>query len=911
MDSNISSNEFGPNQGYINELFTLYQIDPELVSADWRQYFSRYQVNTTEVQGRINLSQTEDWRLQESVFRYVDAFRKYGHLKAEINPLALGIVPLPSIYQLDNNFYNFTEEQLNQEVLCYHFQNKQSMILKDLIKELHRVYSGSIGFEYEHILDPDRRYWLRERIEDRLNTQALTIDESIARLKDLIDAEVFEDQLHKKYIGQKRFSLEGGETLIPVIKTIINEACGSDVHEIVLGMAHRGRLNVLRNILGKPLQEIFFEFEDKNPNAVIGSGDVKYHLGFESTFCNAKKEEVQLSLAPNPSHLEFVYPVIEGMCRAKQDLNYQRDRKSVLPLALHGDAAFIGQGVVAETLNFANVSGYCTGGTIHLVINNQIGFTTTPDESRSSVYCTSFANAIEAPVLHVNAEDVEAACWAAKLALDYRNTFGQDIVLDLYCYRKYGHNEGDDPNFTQPLLYQGIKQKKLISEYFLDSLTKDHKLTAQQIIDYRTQIIADFDREQSALRLPRVNGDACPMHGRLRSYPVAQDISKEKFQEVLTAVTNFPKNFTVYPKLDAILKKRADIFDAEQGVDWGMAEILAYGTLIQDGINVRLSGQDCGRGTFSHRHLMLNDSKTGAHYLSVEPLINQYHTDLDVLNSTLSETGILAFEFGYSTVALNSLVIWEAQFGDFGNGAQVIIDQFIASSEQKWNQLSGIVLLLPHGFEGQGPEHSSARLERYLQLCADGNMVVFYPTTTSQIFHLLRAQAMSSIKRPLVIMSPKSLLRSPSASSKWEQLAQGSFETIFVNNFPAKKTRKKKQLVFTTGKIYYDLEKALLAREDLTVQVIRVEQLYPFPQFEIKKAIKDFEYTECIWIQEEPLNMGAWLYIEPYLRTKLDLAVTYIGRETSASPATGSPRRHEFEQKGLISELLVCLEENI
>lgn len=905
----MNTYSFGSNSGYIDELYRLYQENPDLVDSQWQNFFSTngYQ-NGAGVVVTTEFSET-DFRLQESVFRLINSYRRYGHLQAKINPLSEGIEERPFVYHLDINTYNFTPEQLQKEVLCYKFQNQESMKLASLIERLQRVYTGSIGFEYDYILDQEERYWIRDHIENRfVDNIQVDPDKQWHRIQTLIQAEVFEDQLHKNYIGQKRFSLEGGETIIPMLITIIENFASAEIREVVMGMAHRGRLNVLRNILNKPLQDIFYEFEDKSLFSDLGAGDVKYHMGFSSEYKDKNSNVVKLSLAPNPSHLQFVHPVVEGICRARQQINYFGNRQSVLPILLHGDAAFVGQGIVTETLNYSQVSGYNTGGSLHLIINNQIGFTTTPDEARSCIYASDFAKGIKAPVLHINAEDVDAACWAASFALEYRNKFGKDIVLDLYCFRKYGHNEGDDPNFTQPQLYNGIQKKNLISKTYAKKIVETAKFNEEEIENYRKLVSNEFKKEHSSLRDPKVMGEACPMYGRLRVNNINTAVDRENLKSLLRQMTTFPDTFTPYPKLQRILEARMEAFESGEGLDWGTAEGLAYASILADQVNVRLSGQDAGRGTFSHRHILINDNKTAEHYLTLQPVMDKYDSVFEVYNSTLSEAAVLAFEFGYSATDRKSLVIWEAQFGDFANGAQVIIDQFISSSEQKWDQLSGVVLLLPHGFEGQGPEHSSARLERFLQLCADGNMTVCYPTNAGQCFHLLRHQALSGIKRPLIVMTPKSMLRAKEAACSVDDLTTGRFQAVICNDFGVKKNKQRTKLVLTTGKVYYDLEKRLLEVKNPDVRVIRIEQLYPFPQFELKKLIKELNVTECAWLQEAPMNMGAWLYMEPYIRTKLNLNAHYFGRALSASPATGSYRRHSNEYNDYMNGVMQYLE---
>ena len=922
---------FGPNSGYVRDLFNLYLNDPGLVGESWAQYFNTIVpvvsvengtngtlqpvapvVATARVaaaipeytDGRYATGTEHGGELEQRIYRFVSAHRNRGHLRADVNPLHEGVIKPPVTEDINREFYKFSSEQLEQEYPCAGFARQEKMKLKDLIEQVESTYCGNIGFEYLHLLSQEERLWLQERIEARLDAGSykLSSEQKIRHLQKMIDAEAFESELHKKYVGHKRFSLQGGETIIPMLNTVLEEAGIVGAREAVIGMAHRGRLNVLRNIMGKPLSEVFSDFEDQNIFSVLGSGDVKYHMGFESKYLNPRGQSLRLTLAPNPSHLEFVYPVVQGIVRARQDLSYDRDRKSVLSVIIHGDAAFIGQGIVTETLNMSNVEGYTTGGTIHLIINNQIGFTTSPDESRSSVYCTDFARAIQAPVLHVNCENVEAACWAAKLAVDFQNRYGRDVVLDLYCYRKYGHNEGDDPSFTQPLIYNEIKHKKTVAEIYGNQLVSEGVVSEADITAYYDTYSAEFSKAHEVSKKRKQMGEACAMHGRLRDPNPDTAVSIAVLKQIADTLVSFPSDFVPHPKLKQILQKRVDTLTTGEGIDWGFAEALAFGSIMADQVAVRLSGQDCGRGTFSQRHLVLNHYENGEHYTPFQQLTAQGYAPFEVYNSTLSENSVMGFEFGYSSIALNdTLVLWEAQFGDFANGAQVIIDQFISSSEQKWHQRSGIVLLLPHGYEGQGPEHSSARLERYLQLCAEGNMVVAYPSTAGQYFHLLRKQGLTEICRPMIVMTPKSLLRSPNAAVTVDKLTSGFFDPVLVNDSGA---GTPEHVVFCSGKVFYDIEKALSDIESAPpVRVLRIEQLYPFPQNEISTALEGLTLKSVTWVQEEPRNMGAWFFMEPVLKQKFNLEIQYVGRSLSASTATGSSKRHVYETQQFLQEL--------
>jgi 2-oxoglutarate decarboxylase len=848
---------------------------------------------------------------QERVYRMISAFRSRGHFKAAINPLTQGVMKRPTVADIDVDFYHFTEEQLEQEFFSAGLGMNEVMNLKDIINELHQSYCGSIGFEFIHLLDQNERLWLQERIETRFKSgYQLSHQQRLHRMKKVIEAEAFESELHRKYVGHKRFSLQGVETVIPMLDHLLEQSAEEGIHRVIFGMPHRGRLNVLANILGKPLQEIFSEFEDQSIYTALGSGDVKYHMGYESTYSDIHGRSIELSLAPNPSHLEFVNPVVEGLVRAHQDFRYERDRKVVLPVLLHGDAAFAGQGVVFETINLSGVSGYTTGGTVHIVVNNQIGFTTDPRDSRSSVYCTDMAKAVQAPVFHVNGEDVESACWAIETALDFRNRYGRDVIVDLYGYRKYGHNEGDDPSFTQPVSYAEIKEKRNIAAIYTEQLIEEGTTSREEADEIRKEYKERFAAaNEESVEEPPV-GDGCLVHGRLKEPSPETGVPMKRLEEIAQTLLTYPDDFVVHPKLSRILEKRVSTLTSDDGIDWGFAEVLAFGSLQLDGISVRLSGQDCGRGTFSQRHLMLSHYERPEKFSPLTQLQEQHDDagNFEVINSTLSEAAVVGYEFGYSTVEKKSLVLWEAQFGDFANGAQVHIDQFIASSEAKWNQTAGLVMLLPHGYEGQGPEHSSARLERYLELCAEGNMFVCYPSCGVQHFHLLRRQGLLGIKRPVVIMTPKSLLRLPEAASPVDAFVEGRFSTIIGEEYGGGGKKKEKKMVFLTGKIYYDLMKKLKEEDDVlkgkSYVICRIEQLYPFPKEEIEDLLKKHNCTEACWLQEEPENMGAWRFIEPRFWKELDLRLQYFGRAESASTATGSAKHHMAEQARIVGKVL-------
>jgi 2-oxoglutarate dehydrogenase E1 component len=759
-----------------------------------------------------------------------------------------------------------------------------------------------------HIQDTRIRRWLQERMEPRRNRPNFSRRQKLRVLMDLHYAELFEKFLHTRYVGQKRFSLEGAETLIPLLDAVVDKAADGGVREIVLGMSHRGRLNVLANTIGKPYQEIFAEFEDNFlPESIDGDGDVKYHLGFSADRVTAKGSRVHLSLTPNPSHLEAVDPVVEGRTRAKQQLFNDLERTTGIPLLIHGDAAFAGQGLVAETLNLSELAGYATGGTLHVIVNNQIGFTTSPNDARSTTYCTDVAKMIQVPIFHVNGEDPEAAVYVAELALEFRQTFHKDVVIDMYCYRRHGHNEGDEPSFSQPIMYRKIRERPSLTEIYTEQLIMRGDLTADETeaIDNEFQNKLQASQQEVKKGPPRqrsMAGFAGRWEGLTPHYspaPLATGVPYETLQKITEALTHVPEHFTVNPKIARLLETRHTEMNERKPVDWAFAEALAFGTLLLEGTPIRLSGQDSRRGTFSQRHAVLHDARTGESYYPLNAL-GPGQAPFSAYDSLLSEAAVLGFEFGYSLDSPGTLVLWEAQFGDFANGAQVIIDQFISCSSSKWQRDSGLVMLLPHGYEGQGPEHSSARLERYLQLCAEDNMQVCYPSTPAQYFHVLRRQMKRNFRKPLILMTPKSLLRHKAAVSPVEELIGGHFQEVIDD--PAADPERVRRVLLCSGKVYYDLlERRAQDEKGAAVAIVRVEQLYPFPVEPLRRDLARYRKAkdEVVWVQEESLNMGAWTFMEQRLRA-MKYPVKYVGRDSSASPATGSLKVHQREQKELV-----------
>jgi 2-oxoglutarate dehydrogenase E1 component len=821
-------------------------------------------------------------------------------------------MPRPQIAELEPAYYDLSEADLDQTVNAGSFVGLERTTLRNLVQALRDTYCRNVGFEYMFIGERAQRQWIQERVEPVRALPSLGPDEQTRLLQKLTEAEHLERYLHTRYVGQKRFSLEGGESLIPSIDELIQRAGGAGVQEIVIGMAHRGRLNVLVNVLGKMPGSLFLEFEGKH-GAELPSGDVKYHNGFSSDLSTAGGP-VHISLAFNPSHLEIVNPVVEGSVRARQRRREDKTGDQVLPILIHGDAAFAGQGVVMETLNLSGTRGYGTGGTVHLIVNNQIGFTTSdPRDTRSTIYCTDVAKMVEAPIFHVNGDDPEAVLLVTRLALDFRQAFHKDVVIDIVCFRKLGHNEQDEPAVTQPLMYKKIAQhpgtRKLYADRLLAQGVVAEGVPEQMIKGYRdmldagqqtvSPVLSNFKSKFAVDWAPFLNAkwtDAADTH-----VPLAE------LQRLAERLTTLPEDLKLHPTVTRVIESRKQMAAGAQPVDWGMAETLAYASLLANGYDVRLSGQDSGRGTFAHRHAVLHDQdRERWDQGSYVPLQNiaRDQGDFVVIDSVLSEEAVLGFEYGFSSAEPNALVIWEAQFGDFANGAQVVIDQFISSGETKWGRVCGLALFLPHGYEGQGPEHSSARLERFLQLCAEHNMQVCAPSNAAQVFHLLRRQMLRPFRKPLVVLTPKSLLRKKEAASSIQDLANGSFQTVIPDTMTVDE-KGVKRIIACCGKVYYDLvfKRTELQRADTAI--IRVEQLYPFPHKQFEAEMKRYPAAqEVLWCQEEPQNQGAWYQTRHYLVENMrgDQKLHYAGRPASAAPASGYTARHVESQKALVEQ---------
>ncbi|MFB7928514.1 MULTISPECIES: multifunctional oxoglutarate decarboxylase/oxoglutarate dehydrogenase thiamine pyrophosphate-binding subunit/dihydrolipoyllysine-residue succinyltransferase subunit [Streptomyces] len=857
----------------------------------------------------IDASHDDDVTKAARVFELIHSYRVRGHVMADTDPLEYQQRKHPD---LDITEHGLTLWDLEREFAVGGFSGKSLMKLRDILGVLRDSYCRTTGVEFMHIQDPKQRRWIQDRIE-RAHTKPER-EEQLRILRRLNAAEAFETFLQTKYVGQKRFSLEGGESVIPLLDAVLDSAAESRLDEVVVGMAHRGRLNVLANIVGKSYAQIFREFEGNlDPKSMHGSGDVKYHLGAEGTFTGLDGEQIKVSLTANPSHLEAVDPVLEGVSRAKQDIiNKGGTDFTVLPVAIHGDAAFAGQGVVAETLNMSQLRGYRTGGTVHIVINNQVGFTAAPESSRSSMYATDVARMIEAPIFHVNGDDPEAVVRVARLAFEFRQAFNKDVVIDLICYRRRGHNESDNPAFTQPLMYDLIDKKRSVRKLYTESLIGRGDITLEEaeqaLQDYQGQLEKVFTEVREATSQPAAAEPSDPQ----AEFPVAVNtaVTSEVVKRIAESQVNIPDHITVHPRLLPQLQRRAAMVE-DGTIDWGMGETLAIGSLLLEGVPVRLAGQDSQRGTFGQRHAVIIDRSTGEEYTPLQYL-SEDQARLNVYNSLLSEYAAMGFEYGYSLARPEALVMWEAQFGDFVNGAQTVVDEFISSAEQKWAQTSGVVLLLPHGYEGQGPDHSSARPERFLQMCAQNNMTVATPTSPSNYFHLLRWQVHNPHHKPLVVFTPKSMLRLKAAAAQAEEFTTGQFQPVIGDASVDPAAVKK--VVFCAGKVYYDLEAERQKRGVTDTAIIRIERLYPLPGAELQAEIKKYPNAEkYLWAQEEPANQGAWPFIALNLIDHLDLAVgadvphgerlRRISRPHSSSPAVGSAKRHQAEQEQLVREV--------
>jgi 2-oxoglutarate dehydrogenase E1 component len=896
---------FAGNTELLELLYEDFRRDPDSVSEEWRSFFRALDASgqpqasaaaPTPPPLESTLTRAAGGK-QVAVLQLINAYRFQGHKQAQLDPLALH--PRPDVPDLTLAGHQLGEEDLDRVFNTGSLVAPEFLPLREILAVLEQTYRRSIGAEYMHIANTPQKRWIQARLEGARSAPHLTTPTRVRILEHLTAAAGFEEYLHNKYVGQKRFSLEGGESLIPLLNELLQNAGAHGVKEVILGMAHRGRLNVLVNVMGKRPRDLFYEFEGRGEGNG-GSGDVKYHQGF-STDVDTPGGPVHLALAFNPSHLEIINPVVEGSVRARQERRRDRGRNQVLPVLIHGDAAISGQGVVMETLNLSQTRGYTTGGTVHIVVNNQIGFTTSdPLDARST---------IAAPVFHVNADDPEAVLFVTRLALDYRMAFKKDVFIDLVCYRRYGHNEADEPAVTQPVMYQRIRSHPSVRLLYRDRLVAEGVMTVEQaermLHDYLQRleagevvarpILSDFKSTYAA--------DWGRHLGGRWDEPVETAVARTDLGRLLGESTVVPEGFKLHPTVRKILDARRRMAQGQQPLDWGAAEILAYATLIENGYPIRLSGQDSGRGTFFHRHSVLHNQADGERHIPLQHLFPDQPHFL-VIDSLLSEAAVLGFELGYSAADPETLVIWEGQFGDFANNAQVVIDQFISSSEAKWKRLSGLVLFLPHGYDGQGPEHSSARLERYLQLCAEGNMQVVYPSTPAQMFHLLRRQMLRVWRRPLVVMTPKSLLRHRLSVSGLDELASGGFRAV-IDGPDAFDAEAAKRVVLCSGKVYFDLLEARQERGRTDTAIVRVEQLYPFPEEPVSAALRRYPKARTVrWVQEEPLNQGAWLYIQPRLqgclqpRQKLDCA----SRPPSASPAVGYLHRHLEQQRRLVED---------
>jgi len=920
----------GGNAGFIEDLYEQFLRDPGGVDPAWREYFkglgssgadiphgpirerllARVQQPPTPAAAPGSQSAGASAK-QGAVSRLIQVYANRGHLIANLDPLGLQERAKP--YVLDLQYFGLSDADLDTEFFTGSRNHAipERATLRKILADLKFIYTDTIGAEFAHVSDTEERLWLQDGFQVARMQRRFSVDEKKNILWQLTAAEGLERYLHTKYVGQKRFSLEGGDSLIPLLDDLVQQGGKSGVEETIIGMAHRGRLNVLVNLLGKSPKDLFSEFEGQYDLAKLrGSGDVKYHKGFSADL-KAGSGNVHVALAFNPSHLEVVNPVVEGSARARQERRGDTLGDKVLPVQIHGDAAFAGQGVIMETLQLSQTRGFYTGGTVHIIINNQVGFTISdPRDARSTLYCSDVAKMIEAPILHVNADDPEAVCFVTRFALEYRMKFHKDVVIDLVCYRRHGHNEADEPAATQPLMYQIIRKKPTVRQLYTDKLVAEGVLSAADAAammeQYRSGLDEGKPQARAALGLigNRYTVDWSEyLGGDWEAVKTGVDMGR--LRVLGKAITTYPTDWTLHPRVLAIMQSREKMVNGDLALDWGCAENLAYASLVQEGYPIRLTGQDSGRGTFFHRHAVLHDQTTGRTYVPLQHLASN-QPKFTVTDSILSEEAVMGFEYGFSTTEPRCLTIWEGQFGDFCNGAQVIIDQFISSGEAKWGRVSGITLFLPHGYEGQGPEHSSARLERFLQLCAEFNMQVCVPSTPSQMFHMLRRQMLRALRKPLIIMTPKSLLRHPLSVSRLEELSGGGFQNV-IDEIDDIKPTAVTRVVLCSGKVYFDLLKARREAKTDTVAIVRIEQLYPFPSDEYEAVLRKYSNArEIIWCQEEPQNQGSWYQIRHRLQSKLGAQheLLYAGRAGAAAPATGIAALHEQQQKNLVTAAL-------
>jgi 2-oxoglutarate dehydrogenase E1 component len=921
----------GGNAGFIEDLYEQFLRDPSGLDPAWVSYFKGLAGSGGEtahgpVRERLlariqhppaapvpsGAASDGASAKQGAVSRLIQVYANRGHLIANLDPLGLQERAKP--YVLDLQYFGLSDADLGTEFFTGSRNHAipERTTLKNILRDLKFIYTDTIGAEFAHVSDTEERLWLQDSFQVGRMQQRFSAAEKKSIFWQLTAAEGLERYLHTKYVGQKRFSLEGGDSLIPLLDDLVQHGGKSGVEETIIGMAHRGRLNVLVNLLGKSPKDLFSEFEGQyDLGKLRGSGDVKYHKGFSADL-KTGSGNVHVALAFNPSHLEVVDPVVEGSARARQERRGDELGGKVLPVLIHGDAAFAGQGVIMETLQLSQARGFYTGGTVHVIINNQVGFTTSaPRDARSTLYCSDVAKMVEAPILHVNADDPEAVCFVTRFALDYRMKFHKDVVIDLVCYRRHGHNEADEPAATQPLMYQIIRKKPTVRQLYADRLAAEGVLSAADAAAMMEQYRSGLDEGKAQTRA------AAGLIGNRYTVDWSEYLSADwdavktgvdmtRLRVLGKAITTYPTDWSLHPRVLAIMRAREKMVNGDLALDWGCAENLAYASLIQEGYPIRLTGQDSGRGTFFHRHAVLHDQRTGGAYVPLQHLATN-QPKFTVTDSVLSEEAVMGFEYGFSTTEPRCLTIWEGQFGDFCNGAQVIIDQFISSGEAKWGRVSGLTLFLPHGYEGQGPEHSSARLERFLQLCAEFNMQVCVPSTPAQMFHLLRRQMLRSLRKPLIIMTPKSLLRHPLSVSRLEELSGNGFQTV-IDEIDDVKASEVARVVFCSGKVYFDLLKSRRESKSETVAIVRIEQLYPFPSEEYEAILRKYTNArEIIWCQEEPQNQGSWYQIRHRLQSKLDAdehELLYAGRAGAAAPATGIAALHEQQQKNLVAAAL-------
>jgi 2-oxoglutarate dehydrogenase E1 component len=925
---------YGANAPFIEELYEAYLRNPDSVSGAWREYFEQVKGTAQEVshtlirQTFVELAKhhgngqaaaapapaiagTE--KKQVSVLQLINAHRFLGARHANLDPLKRQ--EKPYVPELDPAHYGLTEADMDTVFNTGSLVGPDQMTLREILKAVKETYCGSIGVEYMYITDTSQKRWIQNRLEGVRAKPSFIAEYKRHILERLTAAEILEKYLHTRYVGQKRFSLEGSDSLIPLLDLLVQHSGKQGVQEMVIGMAHRGRLNVLVNTLGKMPKDLFSEFEGKHTSE-LPSGDVKYHQGFSSDVMTPGGP-MHVTVAFNPSHLEIVNPVVEGSVRARQHRRGDKQGMQVLPVLLHGDASYAGQGVVMETLNLSQTRGYGTGGTVHIIVNNQIGFTTSdPRDTRSTLYCSDVSKMVEAPIFHVNGDDPEALLMVAEIALDFRTQFKKDVVIDMVCYRRLGHNEQDEPLVTQPLMYKKIAQHPGTRKLYADQLAAEGVIKSgeaeKMVNSYRSAMDAGYHTNKTVLTNfnPPFTVNWAPFKGTKWTDPVNTSVPLERLRRLSENLTNVPQNFKLHPRVEKIIADRRLMGQGKLPLDWGMAETLAYATLLEEGFPVRISGQDSGRGTFFHRHAVLHDQNRerwdDGTYIPLQH-ISEKQADFLVIDSVLSEEAVLGFEYGYATAEPNELVIWEAQFGDFANGAQVVIDQFIASGEVKWGRICGLVMMLPHGYEGQGPEHSSARLERYLQLCADYNIQICVPSTPAQMFHMLRRQMLRPYRKPLIIMSPKSLLRHKESVSTLEELANGRFEPVNGEIDSTIDPKQVKRVVYCGGKVFYDVLAARRERGIKDIAIVRITQLYPFPHDDFQKQIELYDQArEIVWCQEEPGNQGAWHRIQHYLLRHLrpDQKLSYALRPSAASPAVGYLAKHAQQQKELVDAAL-------